>query len=89
MNKIPGYDDERPSEAALVAALGEAVGAGVARVLVDLAAKNLRQNRPANTVELIQVMELLMDWGDHLRATARSEKIRAVTYRALHEPVDV
>lgn len=88
MTTLPVHDYEKPSQAALVAALGAAVGREAARVFVDLASKSLKHNRPANTVELIQVMEVLMEWGDLMRVTARTEKIRAVTYRALHEAVD-
>jgi hypothetical protein len=88
MTTLPGRDHDKPSQAALVAALGAAVGRDAARVFVDLASKKLKHTRPPDTMDLIQVMEVLMEWGDLMRVIARTEKVRAVTYRALHEAVD-
>ena len=79
---IPGYDLDQPTKASLIAALSAAIGADTARALVDLTSKKLRTTRPGNPDDLIALTEALMDIGDRLRVTARSEKIRAVTHRS-------
>ena len=84
---IPGYQLDQPTEASLIAALSAAVGPDTARALVDLTSKKLRRSRPAGPDDLIRLTEALMEIGDLLRVTARSEKIRAVTYRALNAAI--
>lgn len=85
MSTIPGHALDRPTQAALIAALSAQLGPETARALVDLTIKKLRLVRPYTTDDLVTMAEDLMNVGDVLRVTARSEKIRAVTYRALHE----
>jgi hypothetical protein len=84
---IPGYDYAQPTAKSLTAALTTSVGAEAARALTDLAAKKLGRRTPAGPADLIAMTEYLMELGDLLRVTARSEKIRAVTYRALNAVV--
>jgi hypothetical protein len=85
MSTIPGHNLDQPTPASLIAALSVQLGAETARALVDLTVKKLRLTRPYTTDDLVAVTEDLMALGNVLRVTARSEKIRAVTYRALHE----
>ena len=84
---IPGYQLDQPTEASLIAALSTAIGADTARALVQLTTKKLGPYRASNPDDLIRLTEALMEIGDHLRVTAPSEKIRAVTHRALHAAV--
>ncbi|MEU4161691.1 hypothetical protein [Actinoplanes sp. NPDC026670] len=88
MSTISGYDYEVPTEAKLVAALGAAAGSDIARALVSLAARKLNKGHLRTPDDVIRATEVLMELGDQLRVTARSEKIRAVTYRALRATVD-
>ncbi|MEU8663207.1 hypothetical protein, partial [Actinoplanes philippinensis] len=60
------------------------LGGDLARALVDITARKARLSRPCGLDDLVRMTELLMEAGDLLRVTARSEKIRAVTYRALY-----
>ena len=83
---IPGYDYDQPTEQSLIAALTASVGADAAKALAELAAKKLGR-RQASPDGLIATTEYLMELGDLLRVTARSEKIRTVTYRALNAAV--
>ncbi|AEV86722.1 hypothetical protein ACWT_5705 [Actinoplanes sp. SE50] len=87
MPTVPGYDLDQPTQASLTAALSAQLGPETARALVDLTAKKLRLTRSGTTDDLVRLTEELMTIGDVLRVTARSEKIRAVTYRALHQNV--
>ncbi|BEL03037.1 hypothetical protein Q0Z83_012280 [Actinoplanes sichuanensis] len=87
MTMISGHDYEQPTERSFVAALAAAVGPETARALVDLTAKRVRPGRPYTPDDLVRMAEALMEVGDQLRVTARSEKIRAVTYRALYAVV--
>ncbi|GIF05056.1 hypothetical protein [Actinoplanes siamensis] len=81
---IPRYDYQQPTQADLLSALTTSVGADAAKVLVELAARRAGRPQPDSPDELVPMIEYLMELGDLLRVTARSEKIRAVTYRALH-----
>ncbi len=81
---IPGYDYAQPTDKSLLAALTTSVGPDAAKALTDLAAKKLGRRTPAGPDDLIAMTEYLMELGDLLRVTTRSEKIRAVTYRALN-----
>ncbi|AEV86794.1 hypothetical protein ACWT_5776 [Actinoplanes sp. SE50] len=84
---IPGYDYAQPTEKSLLTALTASVGADAARALTDLAVKKAGRRTSASTDDLVKMTEYLMELGDLVRVTARSEKIRAVTYRALHDTV--
>ncbi|MEU8244174.1 hypothetical protein AB0C07_38470 [Actinoplanes missouriensis] len=85
MPTVPGHNLEQPTVASLTTALSAQLGAETARALVDLTTRKLRLSRPYTTDDLLKIIEDLMAAGDVLRVTARSEKIRAVTYRALHD----
>ena len=87
MARIPGYELDPPSEAQLIAALTATFGADTATTLVALAADRMNRRHLHSAEDVIKATEILMDLGDLLRVTARSEKIRAVTHRALHAPV--
>ncbi|GIE58534.1 hypothetical protein BJY16_007366 [Actinoplanes octamycinicus] len=84
MPTIPSHNLEQPTPASLTAALSAQLGPEAARALVDLSIKKLRLSRPYTIDDLVSLTEDLMNIGDLLRVTARSEKIRAVTYRALN-----
>jgi hypothetical protein len=84
---IPGYDYAQPTEKTLLGALTTSIGADAARTLTDLATKKLGRRSPAGPDDLIAITEYLIELGDLLRVTARSEKIRNVTYRALNAAV--
>ena len=84
---IPGYDYAEPTEKSLLSALTTSVGADAARALTDLATKKLGRRNPTGPDDLIAMANYLMELGDLLRVTARSEKIRTVTYRALNAAV--
>jgi hypothetical protein len=87
MPTIPGHQYEQPTEAALVGALADVIGGDLARAVVDAVARKAGLSRPCGPDDLVRMTELLMEVGDLLRVTARSEKIRAVTYRALYAAV--
>jgi hypothetical protein len=84
---IPRYDYDPPTEKTLLSALTDSVGADAARALTGVATKKLGR-RPDNIDDLIHMSEYLMELGDLLRVTARSQKILAVTYRALNAAVN-
>ncbi|GAA4609668.1 hypothetical protein BJY16_007442 [Actinoplanes octamycinicus] len=87
MPTVPAYNLDQPTQASLTAALSAQLGPETARALVDLTTKKLHLSRSGTTDDLIRLTEELMAIGDLLRVTARSEKIRAVTYRALHQSI--
>ncbi|MEU4427089.1 hypothetical protein AB0F81_41240 [Actinoplanes sp. NPDC024001] len=87
MSTIPGHNLEQPTPASLTTALSAQLGTDTARTLVELTIKKLRLSRPYTTDDLIAMTDDLMALGDVLRVTARSEKIRAVTYRALNQTI--
>lgn len=84
---IPGYDYDPPTENSLIAALIASVGPVAAKALADLAAKQVGKRGPASLEDLLRMTEYLIEVSDMVRVTARSERIRAVTYRALHAAV--
>ncbi len=79
---ITRYDHHQPARKNMIGALTRSVGAEAATVLTDLAFRTLGQRRPANTEDLIRMAEYLMELGNQVRVTARSQKVDAVTYRA-------
>lgn len=86
---VPGWNFEQPTEAGLLdditVALGDRKGAGL---LLDLGCLRLGLKRPIqDTGDIIAVAEWLLEFGDLMRVTGRSAKIRAVTYRALNASV--
>jgi hypothetical protein len=82
------YDYNRTARKNMLGALTESVGAEAATVLTNLAFKTLDQRRAASAEELIRMADYLMELGNLVRATARSQKVEAVTYRALFAAVD-
>ncbi|GIE32672.1 hypothetical protein Ait01nite_057170 [Actinoplanes italicus] len=82
------YNCTQSARSNMISALTGTVGVQAASVLTDLALRNLGHRRPASTDDLIRMAEYLMELGDLVRAAARSQKIEAVTYRALHAAVD-
>jgi hypothetical protein len=82
------YDCNQSARRNMISALTDTVGAQAASVLTDLAFRNLGHRRPASADDLIRMAEYLMELGDLVRTAARSQKIEAVTYRALYAAVD-
>ena len=87
MTRIADYDLDPPSQDRLLAALTAAFDAETAKVLVGIATRKLGRAQLTSAEDVIRATETFMDIGDRLRVTARSEKIRAVTHRALHAAV--
>ncbi|MEV4281528.1 hypothetical protein [Actinoplanes xinjiangensis] len=88
MTTPAGYDLDPPTEARLLASLTAAFDPDTAKTLVTLAARKMQRRNLRTTDDVIKATEILMDIGDRLRVTSRSEKIRAVTHRALHAAVN-
>lgn len=82
------YDSTQSARRSMTSALTDTVGAQAASVLTDLAFRNLGHRRPAGPDDLIRMAEYLMELGDLVRVAARSQKIEAVTNRALYAAVD-
>ena len=87
MTPVPGYDLDPPTEARLIAALTATFDADTAKTLVATAARKMHRRHLHSPEDGITTTEILMDLGDLLRVTARSEKIRAVTHRVLHAAI--
>ncbi|GAA2847707.1 hypothetical protein Acy02nite_02880 [Actinoplanes cyaneus] len=82
------FDYNRTARKNMLSALTEAVGAEAATVLTNLAFRSLDQRRAASAEELIKMADYLMELGNLVRGAARSQKVEAVTYRALFAAVD-
>ncbi|WP_433788578.1 hypothetical protein [Actinoplanes sp. CA-252034] len=82
------YDYNRSARKNMITALTDTVGAEAASVLTNLAFKALDRRHPASADELIRMADYLMELANLVRVTARSQKVDAVTYRALYAPVD-
>jgi hypothetical protein len=85
---IARYDYSQPARKNMTSALTATVGAEAATVLTDLALRTLGHRRTAGTDDLIRMADYLMELGNLVRTTARSQKVDAVTYRALYAMVD-
>lgn len=82
------FDCNRSARKNMISALTGTVGAEAASVFTNLAFKALDQRRPAGADDLIRMADYLMELGNLVRATARSQRVAAVTYRALNASVD-
>ena len=79
---------ELPSEAQAVGALAELLGPRMAEGLWDLSVRELGVARPVDSAaDLRRIADHLMEAGELVRVTARSLKVRAVTYEAFAKVV--
>jgi hypothetical protein len=79
-----------PTEDDALAALAEMIGPDMAVGLWELSTQALGIARPVSSAaDLRRVAEHLMNVGEFARVTARSLKVRAVTYDALSRTVTV
>ncbi|MEV0897121.1 hypothetical protein [Actinoplanes sp. NPDC049802] len=85
MTTMDGWNFDQPTEAEMLKALADALGGPeYARAVLDTVCRKIGQSRPVTSPgDMIRVAEALLEFADMLRVTARSVKIRAVTYRAL------
>jgi hypothetical protein len=82
------YGHELPTEDDALEALGELVGAGTARALWQLGARELGIALPVSSAaDLRRMAEHLMNVGELVRVSARSLKVRVVTHDALGRTV--
>ena len=83
MTAIPDVG-QPPTEASVLAELGTVIGEEIAKALWENACRSRQLNRPVTRSEdLIAVSDTLMELANLLRVSARSSKVRLVTYRAL------
>ena len=86
MTTLPDWNLEKPTEAAIVAELGRALGAESADALWSVVCRQLGVDQQVTDVnDLIRACEALVLLGEIARVTGRSGKVRALTYRALFD----
>ena len=86
MTKIPGWNLEKPTEAAVVAELAKALGPESADAIWAAVCRQLGvQEQVTDVNDLIRVCEALVLLGEITRVAGRSGKVRALTYRALFD----
>ena len=88
MPVIDEYGHELPSEGDALEGLAELVGRETADGLWDLATRALGIARPVRSAaDLRRLAEHLMNLGELTRVSARSLKVRTITYDALSRKV--
>jgi len=72
------------TEASFLAELAAVVGLDAAEALLDAAGRELTLTRPVENLDrMVELADVVMGLGAQLRVTARSARIRAITYRAI------
>ena len=86
-DRDPGVRPGRAGSGAVAGRAHRCRRADIAEALIDAALRDQNRDALTTTDEVIRASEVLMEIGELVRVAARSEKVRAITYRALHAAV--